>query len=266
LVYDPEDEATQRDPYPAYRRLRDECPVYHQPRLGFWALSRFEDVHDAVLDHDRFCSRQGLTWDPRAAEQAGVLPMMVTTDPPRHTRLRQLINRGFTPRHVARLEPAVRALVAGGVDRLRAAGGGDLVSDLAAPLPAAVIGLLLGVPAGDRARFHGWATAVVTGTSGAAFHADHHRAVRELYAYFGALVGQRRRDPADDLLGTLVGAEVDGARLTDEDVLGFCFNIVAGGIETTTNLVASGMVLLEEHPAAARRLAAEPSRIPAAVE
>jgi hypothetical protein len=266
FVYDPEDEATQRDPYPAYRRLRDEWPVYHQPRLGFWALSRFADVHAAVCDHDTFCSREGLTWDPRAAEQAGVLPMMVTTDSPRHTRLRQLINRGFTPRHVARLEPAVRALVVEGVERLRAAGGGDLVSELAAPLPATVIGLLLGVPAGDQTRFHGWATAVVTGTSGAAYHAEHHRAVRELYGYFGALVTRRRRDPDDDLVSTLVGAEVDGARLTDEDVLGFCFNIIAGGIETTTNLMASGMVLLQEHPAVARRLAAAPARIPAAIE
>jgi len=100
FVYDPEDERTQQDPYPAYRRLRDEHPVYRQERLGFWALSRFDDVFVALRDHDVFCSSRGLTWDPRSAEQAGILPMMVTTDPPDHTKLRKLINRGFTI-HVA---------------------------------------------------------------------------------------------------------------------------------------------------------------------
>src|SRR5512143_2787239 len=184
FLYDPEAPATQLDPYPAYRRLRDEFPVYHQPRLGFWALSRFADVHGALADHDTFCSSQGLTWDPRAAEQAGVLPMMVTTDPPAHTALRRLINRGFTPRRVTELEPEIRGVVTTAIDALGAAGGGDLVRDLAVPLPTAIIGRFLGVPVADRGRFHDWAQAVVRGTSGAAYHAHHHQAVRDLYTYF----------------------------------------------------------------------------------
>src|SRR5262245_59412819 len=123
LVYDPEHEPTQLDPYPIYRRLRDEQPVYRQERLGFWALSRFADVYAAISDHDAFCSRHGLTWDPAPAQQAGVLPMMVTTDPPDHTKLRGLINRGLTPRRVVSLEPEVRANVAWQIAVLRAAGG-----------------------------------------------------------------------------------------------------------------------------------------------
>ncbi|HSP95938.1 MAG TPA: cytochrome P450, partial [Candidatus Dormibacteraeota bacterium] len=149
FLYDPEAPATQLDPYPAYRRLRDDFPVYHQPRLGFWALSRFADVHGALADHDTFSSAQGLTWDPRAAEQAGVLPMMVTTDPPAHGDLRKLINRGLTPRRVAALEPAIRSVVTDAIDALRRRGGGDLVEDLAAPLPTAIIGTFLGVPPAD---------------------------------------------------------------------------------------------------------------------
>ncbi len=266
LIYDPEDERTQLDPYPVYQRLRDECPVYQQTRLRFWALSRFEDVHAALNDHEAFCSRQGLTWDPGAATQAGVLPMMVTTDPPDHTKLRRLINRGLTPKRVADLEPEVRTGIVERIDALSAAGGGDLVADVAVPVPTAMVGRFLGVPEADRARFHHWAGAVIAGTSGAAFHDEHHRAVRELYAYFHALIERRRLEPTDDLIGTLIAAEIDGAQLTTGEILGFCFNIVVGGIETTTNLIANGMALLAAHPDSARRLAAEPRRIPQAIE
>jgi hypothetical protein len=266
FTYDPEDVATQRDPYPAYRRLRDEHPAYRQERLGFVALSRHADVMEALRDHDTFCSRLGLTWDTAAAEQAGVLPMLVTTDPPDHTKLRGLINRGLTPRRVASLEDDVRAVVIECLERLRRAGGGDLVEALAVPLPTAVIGRFLGVPAADRGRFHEWAVAVVSGTSGAAYHEAHHRATRELYGYFRTRIDLARAAPGDDLLGALVGAEIDGARLGTEDVLGFCFNLIVGGIETTTNMTTAGTVLLQEHPAVRDALRAEPARIPAAIE
>ena len=266
LLYDPEDRQTQLNPYPIYRRLRDECPVYRQERLRCWALSRFADVYAALNDHAAFCSRQGLTWDPAAAEQAGVLPMLVTTDPPEHTKLRRLINRGLTPARVADLEPPVRAGIVERIEALRTAGGGDLVTDVAVPVPTMIVGRFLGVPESDRGRFRQWAGAVVSGTSGAAFHEAHHRAVRELYAYFHALIERRRGETADDLLGTLIAAEVDGVRLTTAEILGFCFNIVVGGIETTTNLIANGMALLTAQPELARQLAAEPQRIPRAIE
>ncbi|MBI1813489.1 MAG: cytochrome P450 [Deltaproteobacteria bacterium] len=266
LLYDPEDEQTQLDPYPLYRRLRDECPVYRQERLRFWALSRFADVYAALDDHDVFCSRQGLTWDPAAAEQAGVLPMMVTTDPPDHTKLRRLINRGLTPKRVADLEPEVRAGIVEKIDAVRAARAGDLVTNVAVPVPTAMVGRFLGVPETDRTRFHHWAGAVVAGTSGAAFHQEHHRAVRELYAYFHDLIECRRGAPTDDLIGTLIASEIDGVHLTTQEILGFCFNIVVGGIETTTNLIANGMALLAAHPETARRLVVEPGLIPSAIE
>jgi cytochrome P450 len=266
FVYDPEDERTQHDPYPAYRRLRDDHPVYRQERLAFWALSRFADVHAALCDHATFSSAQGLTWDTRAAEEAGVLPMMVTTDPPAHTALRKLVNRGLTPRRVAALEPEVRRLLADTVARLRRAGGGDVVSDLAVPLPTAVIGSFLGVPPDDRGQFHDWATAVVGGTSGPEFHAEHHRATRALYAYFQGLIAHRRDQPREDLVSALLDADVDAERLGDEQILGFCFNLIVGGIETTTSLVANGMVLLAQQPAVRARLAATPAAVPGAVE
>jgi cytochrome P450 len=266
FVYDPEDEQTQRDPYPAYRRLRDEFPVYRQERLRFWALSRFADVHAAVTDPATFSSAQGLTWDTSAAEQAGVFPMLVTTDPPDHTALRKLVNRGLTPRRVAALESGIREVVLRAIDGLRAAGGGDLVTALAVPLPTAIIGRFLGVPPGERAEFHHWAAGVVSGTSGAAFHEEHHRATRALYGYFRDLIARRRAAPADDLVSALLAAELDGARLTGEHVLGFCFNLIVGGIETTSSLIASGMVLLQEDESIRRLLATDPARIAPALE
>jgi cytochrome P450 family 130 len=266
FVYDPEDERTQRDPFPTYRRLRDEFPVYRQERLRFWTLSRFADVYAAVTDHTTFSSAQGLTWDTSAAEQAGVLPMLVTTDPPDHTALRKLINRGLTPRRVAALEPGIRQVVLDAIDGLRAAGGGDLVNDLAVPLPTAIIGRFLGLQPGERADFHHWAAAVVSGTSGAAFHEEHHRAARALYGYFRDLIGRRRATPADDLLSALLASELDGARLTDEQVLGFCFNLIVGGIETTSNLIASGMMLLQEHDDVRCLLETDPTLIPPTLE
>jgi len=266
FLYDPEDETTQANPYPIYRRLRDEFPVYRQERLRFWALSRYADVHAALVDHQSFCSSRGLTWDTGAAEQAGILPMMVTTDPPAHTKLRALINRGLTPRRVAALEPEIRMVAGEAIAGLQRAGGGDLVRNVAVPVPTAIIGRFLGVPADDRARFREWASAVVSGTSGAAFHDEHHRAARELYAYFHGLVERRRAHPTDDLIGSLLVAEVDGSRLSDADVLGFCFNIVVGGIETTTNLITNGMILLQTHTEVRRRLAAERELIPPAIE
>lgn len=266
FVYDPEDVATQLDPYPLYARLRDEFPAYRQPRLRCWVLSRHADVMEALTDHESFCSRLGLMWDTTAATDAGVLPMLVTTDPPQHTKLRGLINRGLTPRRVAALADDVREIVATHLDGLRRRGHGDVVTDFAVPLPTAVIGRFLGVPEADRGRFHEWAVAVVSGTSGAAYHADHHRATRDLYAYFTALIETRRAAPADDLLGALLVAEIDGQRLTTADVLGFCFNLIVGGIETTTNLLSAGLVLLQQQPDVRDALATTPERLGAAIE
>jgi cytochrome P450 family 130 len=240
--------------------------VYRQERVRFWTLSRFADVHAAVNDHATFSSAQGLTWDTSAAEQAGVLPMLVTTDPPDHTALRKLINRGLTPRRVAALEPGIRQVVTVAIDALRAAGGGDLVTGLAVPLPTAIIGRFLGVPAAEREQFHHWAAGVVSGTSGAAFHEEHHRATRALYGCFRGLIARRREGPGDDLVSALLASELDGARLTDEQVLGFCFNLIVGGIETTSNLVASGMVLLQEHEDVRRLLVSDPTSIAPALE
>ena len=133
-----------------YRQLRDDAPCYHDDDLGFWALSRYDDVVRALHDPDTFCSRFGIT-----LEAGNSLPMMLTTDPPEHTALRRLVSRAFTPRRVADLEPAIRALSTDYLDRLREQRAPDLIVDYAAPLPMDVISRLLGVPDGDQEQLRG---------------------------------------------------------------------------------------------------------------
>jgi cytochrome P450 len=265
-IYDPYDPATLLDPYPAYRRLRDEAPVYHEPRRDFWVLSRFADVFGAVGDPATFSSAQGLTFEKDEILKLGLAPTLVMMDRPAHTAFRRLISRGFTPRRVATLEPAVRGFVRRRVAAIAEAGEADFVAELAGPLPTLVVATYLGVPEADRAQFDAWSAAIVSanaqgnGVTGAA------GAVADLYRYFSALVERRRQEPGDDLLSDLVAAEVDGEPLDLAQILGYCFVMIAGGNDTVTGLLGGAAVLLTERPDQRRLLIETPGRIPGAVE
>ncbi|WP_245682014.1 cytochrome P450 [Actinomadura kijaniata] len=273
-MYDPFDPAFQADPYPAYRLLRDEDPAHRHDDPPFWALSRFEDVWNAVRDTGTFSSAQGLTFHPDEIGTLGLAPTIVMLDPPRHTALRRLVSSAFTPRRVAALEDLVRDHVRAriaGMERRAAAGEPvDLHRDLASPLPTFTLAHLLGVPEADRARFDPWVAALTTFqddgfdtaalTSGGAAGA-----VAEMFAYFSEVIRARRERPSDDLISALTTAELDGDRLTDWDVLGFCFVMVAGGNDTTGNLVSHALALLHAHPDQQAALAADPALIPGAL-
>src|SRR5690242_5134781 len=243
-VYDPFDPAFQADPYPAYRRLRDEDPVHRHDDPPFWALSRFEDIWAATRDAGTFSSAQGLTFYPDEIGTLGLAPTIVMLDPPRHTVLRRLVSHGFTPRRIAALEDMLRAFVRENIARMerKAADGGtpDLHGDFSAPLPTFALAHLLGVPEADRARFTPWVRALTTlqddGFDLKALKDDAVAAVAEMFEYFTGVIQARRADPSDDLISALTVAEADGERLTDWDILGFCFVMVAGGNDTTANL------------------------------
>lgn len=272
-AYDPFDPAFGEDPYPAYARLRDDDPVHHHPADGrapaFWALSRFADVWESVRSPEVFSSAQGLTFFPDEIGRLGLAPTIVMLDPPRQTELRGLIGKAFTPRRVAALEEQVRAFVRDRVAVLAAkAGAGepvDLHRDFSATIPTHVLGLLLGVPAADRARLGPWVRALTglqsDGFSGASLAGDGVAAVAEMFDYFAAVVADRRAHPQDDLLGALVAAELDGQVLSDWDILGFCFVMVAGGSDTTANLVSHAVALLDAAPAQRGLLLADPGLI-----
>jgi cytochrome P450 len=268
--YDPFDPEFLRDPYPAYAWLREHSPVHHQPRSdeapSFWALSRFDDIWDAVREPEIFSSANGLTFFPDEIGQLGLAPTIVMMDPPRQTQLRGLIGRGFTPKRVAELEDTIRAFARDRACDIRD-GADDLHQDFSSTIPTFVLAELLGVPHADRVRFAPWVRALTDlqndafGSAAAAGVA----VIAEMFEYFSAAISEQRRAPRDDLIGALVQAEVDGERLTDWDILGFCFVMVAGGSDTTASLISHGISLLSDAPSQRALLLSDPTLLPGAL-
>lgn len=254
FVYEPATEEFQRDMRSVYRTLRDEYPVYVAPD-GAYVLSRFEDVWSAVHDWGSFSSAG-------VAEAAELRPQMIYMDPPDHTALRALVSRAFTPKRVADLEPRVRAVASELLAVVAGAGRCELVHDFASPLPSTIMSDLIGVPDEHREAFQSWIEAFLEVTS----PDDIAGRATNIYTLFGSLLSERRRAPANDLMSALLAAQVDGDRLSDDDLLGFCFLLLVAGNDTTTSLISNGAELLARHPDQRAELATDPSLIPAAVE
>ena len=270
MHYDPFDPDFLRDPYPAYAWLRDESPVHHQPKTpeapSFWALSRFEDIWDAVRAPDLFSSASGLTFFPDEIGQLGLAPTIVMMDPPRQTQLRGLIGRGFTPKRVAELEDTIRAFARERAHDIRD-GATDLHQSFSSTIPTFVLAELLGVPHQDRVRFAPWVR-TLTDLQNDAFGsaaAEGMAVIAEMFEYFTAAITEQRKSPQDDLIGALVQAELDGERLSDWDILGFCFVMVAGGSDTTASLISHAIGLLSDAPDQRTMLLEEPSLLPDAL-
>ncbi|HEX5616739.1 MAG TPA: cytochrome P450 [Acidimicrobiia bacterium] len=260
--YNPYAHEVHDDPFPFYARLRREAPVYRNDDLGFWALSRHADVLDAFHDHEHFSSAGGIT-----LEQNPQFPMLITTDPPQHTKLRRLVSRAFTPRRVADLEPAIRTRATDFLDVVSRRGEAELIDDYAGKLPMHVICRMLGTPHGDEDQLRGWSDLLLHREEGipdvtpAGIEAS-----IELYRYFVDLVREKHATPGDDLTSALLAAELDGERLTDQDVIGFCFLLIIAGNETTTKLIGNALLALQRFPAERAKLLADPARIPDAIE
>ena len=266
-------------PWPMYKALRDHDPVHHvvppeKPEDDYFVLSRHADVWAAARDHETFSSAQGLTVNYGELELIGLQdnPPMVMQDPPVHTEFRKLVARGFTPRQVEAVEPAVRAFVVERLERLLADGGGDIVAELFKPLPSMVVAHYLGVPEEDRKQFDGWTEAIVAantvegGVAGALESLGD--AVGSMMAYFTELIELRRRDAGDDTISHLVAAGVgsDGDIAGTLSVLAFTFTMVTGGNDTTTGMLGGAVQLLHQRPDQRRRLADNPGLIPDAVD
>ncbi len=263
-LYDPYAYEIHEDPYPAYRRLRDEAPAYHNAERQFWALSRFADVHAAMQDWQTYSSAEGV-----ALERATTLhiPMIIAMDPPRQAKLRRLVSKGFTPRRVAEMEGDVRALSRKWLAPLLARGHGDFITEFSAKLPMDVISTLIGVPPEDQDLLRGWSDALLHREPGqSTIPRQGLEGSANMIRYFTDVIARRRRQPIDDLVSALLAADVDGERLADEEIIGFCFLLVIAGNETTTKMLGNAIVLLDRHPAQRALLAREPGRIAAAVE
>jgi cytochrome P450 len=253
------------DPYPAYRELRASAPVCWNDVTNFWALLKYEDVRFVSSNPATFTSTQGITI-PDPAMPSPVQPgSLIFTDPPRHRQMRKLINSGFTRRRVSVLEPKIREIVRGILDGMEPDSVHEFAEEIAAPLPTRLIAELIGAPPDDWEQFRAWSDAA-TGTADPEIELEPLVAAGQLFEYFQKLIGARRVEPRDDLLSVLAGAEIDGERLTDEDLLNFAFLLLVAGNETTRNLIALGTLALIAHPDQQRLLIDDMSLIPSAVE
>jgi len=261
--YDPFAYDTHEDPYPIYKQLRDAAPVYYNDELDFWALSRYEDVRNALIDHDTFCSGQGFLLEDIGAL---ALPMVLGMDPPDHTRLRGIINRALTPRRVAALEAPIRRLARTLLGAFAHSGRGDIIADFAALLPMNVVSELLCVPQADRNLLRSWADDMVERADGVKGLPQ--KAVQAggwIVAYFEAMLQARAAAPGDDLLSLLLTAAQRG-EVSHVELLGFCFLLIIAGNETTTKLIGNMTHQLSLYPRQRQRLLDDPVLIPNAVE
>jgi cytochrome P450 len=264
------------DPYPLYRRLRDEAPVLWDPYLHAWVVTRYADVSHVL---HRF--KAARTPDPDRLEALGMgkltpiaavmVRQMLFLDPPEHGRVRRLASAAFTPRRVAHLREHIRQITEGLVDDLAARGERfDVMTGLANPLPAIVTAEMLGVPTSDHVLLKSWSQdfAEMLGN----FQHNPGRAkktlqsVEEMVAYFRAAVARDATHPTEGLINALATAEVDGDRLSEEEIVANVIVTMVGGQETTTNLIGNGLLTLLRQPDQLERLRSEPTLMPSAVE
>lgn len=247
------------DPHPAYDALRASTPVFRDETCGLWGLASYEAVSFASRHPEWFSSAGG------SRPLTGPLPHLIDMDDPQHYLRRSLVGKGFTPRRIAALERQVTAIVR---DVLAEFDGGDFVSDVAALIPLYVIADLLGIPPADRRQLLAWSEDMLAGQGDRSEETLRwtYAAITAYRAYAAELLAQRRRAPADDLVSVLAHAELDGARMSDEEVISETLLVLIGGDETTRHVISGGVEQLLRHREHWDALRAAPEGIPVAVE
>lgn len=266
IVFDPYDYAFQEDPYPTYRRCRDEDPLHHNPDLDLWALTRYADVQHAIRTEGVYSNAMGVSieksaWGPDAHRVTSFLGM----DPPRQQRLRSLVSKGFTPRRVTELAPQIQRLtdhyLGQCLEMAQDGQGFDWIGDFAGRLPMDVISEMMGVPESDRVEVRRLADLVVHREAGVRdVPQAGMEAALSLVVYYADMVEQRKKRPTEDLTSSLLAAEIDGDKLTDEEIIGFLFLMVVAGNETTTKLLGHALFHLSRHPDQFDRVFKDPAQ------
>jgi cholest-4-en-3-one 26-monooxygenase len=256
-------------PYESFRELREHDPVSHRDHPGwggYWVVSRYDDVQRISRDWTGFKNAPN-PFLPEAAEllDDATSLLLISIDPPEHTKLRKLISRGFTPRRINDLAANVRTRIDAVIDAVADRNECDLVRDIAIWLPLHVIADLVGVPEADRKRVFEW-TELTFGFDSAVTAEERQGAAAEMFAYADALCAERREHPRDDLMSVLLAADVDGEKLTDLQLAFFFLLLQNAGSETTRNLITTGTVALLEHPDELERLRSDLSLMPTAIE
>lgn len=255
----------RRNPYPVYDQMRSRAPVVRDPASGIWMLFDYDSVKRVLNDHESFSS---------AISSTGTTSKwLVFIDPPRHMKLRALVTRAFTPRNITALEGQIREISGALLDDAAGAGQMDLAADYSIPLPMSVVATLLGIPASDWPRFREWSDTILDlsytvpgGPEAGKIVAAVRAVTQEMAVYLGGLLDRRRSAPEDDLLMRLVEAEVDGERLSDDDILAFFQLLLVAGHETTTNLINNAVLCLLKHRDQFERLRQTRELLPSAIE
>lgn len=268
LVLDPYSYDFHEDPYPYYKRLRDEAPLYRNDERNFWALTRHADVHKGFRNSTELSNKLGVSLDPISRTPEAYRTMsFLAMDDPAHLRLRTLVSKGFTPRRIRELEARVLELTREHLDSALQSESFDYISEFAGKLPMDVISELVGVPHEDRHNLRTLADAVMHREDGVADVPESALvAAMELLVYYADMVKQRRRQPTDDLTSALLEAEVDGDRLGDDEIMAFLFLMVVAGNETTTKLLGNAIYWAGMNPDQLAGVLADHSRIPLWVE
>jgi cytochrome P450 len=251
------DRFVQGVPHEWFARLRDEAPLWwHEGRDGgHWVVTSHELYQSVTREWGTYSSAGGTT-PPGDPGQAPMGQILLSMDPPEHTRYRRLVSKAFTPRAIARLEPQVRDVARDCIGAFVDAGGGDFVLDVAVPIPLRVISAVMGVPRSAEPQVFAWSNAIIPSedpeyrVSAAAAR----EARAELAAFGASLISDRRRSPTDDLISWLIESEVDGERLTDEELQKFFILFIVGGSETTRHLLSHGVIALIDFPEQRRRV------------
>ena len=268
VYYDPYDVEIYADPYPTFRRLREERPLYYNEKHDFFAVSRFHDVEQGLVDRDTYISGRGAVLELIKANIEFPPGVLIFEDPPRHTVHRSLLSRLFTPRKIAALEPKIREFCARSLDPVVGTGRFDFVADLGAQMPMRTIGMLLGIPEQDQESVRDAVDARLRTEAGKPMEYSERGLSGEIFAEY---IEWRAEHPSDDLMTELLQAEFEDEtgtvrRLTREEILTYV-NVVAGaGNETTSRLIGWTGKVLAEHPEQRRELAADHALIPNAIE
>ncbi|GAB3008379.1 cytochrome P450 [Mycobacterium bourgelatii] len=269
VYFDPYDVELNADPYPTFRRLREEAPLYYNEQHDFYALSRFADIDDALVDYQTFSSARGAILELIRANIEMPPGVLIFEDPPIHDVHRKLLSRMFTPRKINDLEPKIREFCARSLDPLVGGDRFDFVTDLGAQMPMRVIGMLLGVPEEEQEAARDFANAQMRTEAGKPMEISAEAMLSG--EFFGNYIDWRAANPSDDLTTELLNAEFEDEtgtvrRMRRDELLTYITVVSGAGNETTTRLIGWAGKVLAEHPDQRRALVENPSLIPAAVE
>jgi cholest-4-en-3-one 26-monooxygenase len=266
------DTFVQGVPHDQFDLLRRDAPAYFHTEpegAGYWCITRRDDLRRLSHEWEQYSSTWGITLDEVTEEQLNQQRMMMLMmDPPQHTKLRLLVNKGFTPRMIGRLHERIHEIARDIVDGIAARGECDFVVDVAAELPLQVIAAMMGVPQHDRHKVFEWSNRMIGSQDPeyAVSQEDYMGAAMEMFTYANDLAAEKRANPGDDIISVLLNAEVEGERLSDIEFDLFFQLLAVAGNETTRNLISHGMLALMENPGERDKVIADPSLLPAAVD